>query len=122
MKKLLIGTVMIMAAMNAFSSERRIDCMSENKRVQVSLIGINDEFTKIENLKVLKLGWYGVSYEVKNPNCKIFLRGSVHNVFAIINCEEHGLIVNQFIRENGFGDANIEIGLKRHVLNCENNF
>lgn len=118
MKKLLLSSILLISANQAFCKD--IHCVRGDKKVQVTL-GINDEFNKVSSLRILKLGWFGINEVIDNPDCQITLNGNVHNVIANITCEDGLLDVWQPI--NGFnagqGNAQVKIGLKEQLLTCK---
>jgi hypothetical protein len=122
MKRLLIGTMILTAtSINAFSAEKRIECMSENKKIHVALVGSNAEFDAVETLTIIKGGVFGKDQQIQNPNCMVIPRQSEKGLFVIVNCEEQKLLVNQFLAKGSDGEATLKSGLRRYSLSCKSN-
>ncbi len=120
MKTLLIGLVAL-TSLSAFAAEKRIECISENKKVHVALVGTTDTFDAVETLTIIKGGIFGRDEQVQNPNCMVLSRESGKGPFVIVNCQEQKLLVNQFLAKDSEGSASIKLGAKRISLSCKTN-
>jgi hypothetical protein len=122
MKRLLIGMIILAAtSINAFSAEKRIECMTEGKNIHVAIVGSNENFDLVETLTIIKGGVFGKDLQVQHPNCKVIPRDSEKGLFVIVNCEDQNLLVNQFLAKESNGQATLKLGLKRHSLTCKTN-
>lgn len=122
MKKFLVSTMILTSvSLNAFAANKRIECMSENKKIHVALVGSNTEFDAVETLTIIKGGIFGEVQQIQNPNCMVTLRQSEKGSFVIINCEEQKLLVNQFLAKGSDGQASLEHGYRRYSLTCNSN-
>ncbi len=122
MKRLLIGTMILTAtSINAFSAEKRIECINESKNIHVALVGSNENFDLVETLTIIKGGVFGKDIQVQHPNCKVIPRDSEKGLFVIVNCEDQKLLVNQFLAKGSDGEATLKLGFRRYNLTCKTN-
>jgi hypothetical protein len=119
MKKIIIGFLAV-ASLSAFATEKRIECMSENKNIHVALVG-SENFESLETLTIIKGGVFGKDIQIQQPNCQVIPHELNNGVFVIVNCEEQKLLVNQPLRKGSQGQATLKLGLIRHSLDCKTN-
>jgi hypothetical protein len=120
MKTLLIS-LLALGSISAFARDKRIECLSANKKVHVALVGTTDSFDAVETLTIIKGGVFGGDEQVQNPNCMVIPRESSKGPFVIVNCEDQKLLVNQFLDKGIEGDASIKLGVRRIRLTCKSN-
>lgn len=122
MKKLLIG-LLALSSLSAFAATKRIECLSENKKVHVAIAGETDSFYgfKLETLTIVKGGIFGVDEQIHFPSCLLTQRDSVNGPWVALNCEDQNLVVNQFLNKGLDGHGLIKIGSKKYGLDCKAN-
>jgi len=120
MKKLLVG-LLVLSSVSAFAAEKRIECMSANKKVQVALVGTTDAFDAVETLTIIKGGVFGRDEQIQSPNCRVELRENGLGDWALINCEDGKLLVSQLLKNEGVDNGSLKIGARRIRLSCKSN-
>lgn len=106
MKKLLLSAILILSASNqAFCQDKNIHCKSSDKKIKITLSGINEELSTVSSMKILKLGWMGVNADIADPDCKIDLEANS------ISCEDQQLEIKD-------GIAKIKFIFKEYLLTC----
>lgn len=122
MIKLLICLLML-GSVSAFAAKKKIECKARG--YYVTLDSSYSSFAQVESVSISNN--YGKSIYSNEPNCFVISRESAVGSFVIINCEfeygnrkEQKLVVNQYLAEDGVGEAILQINSRSHVLNCKN--
>lgn len=64
MKRMIIG-LLLTTSINAFSAEKRIECMTENKKIHVALVGSNETFDLVHTLTIINGSLFGRDIQVR---------------------------------------------------------
>lgn len=120
MKNVFLG-LLVLSSVSAFAAEKRIECMSANKKVHVALVGTTESFDAVETLTIIKGGLFGSDEQIQNPNCRVDLRENRLGNWALINCEDGKFLVTQLLKNEGEDNGSLKIGARRISLSCKSN-